>query len=85
MYDLVKSKGWLKVTDFNRYDTATLMFDTPQLSGAELKEIRYKAHQQFYLRPGYIIRMFGRGGTYGVSALKTSSAYMLRALHLRLS
>ncbi len=85
MYDLVKSKGWLKVTDFNRYDTATPTFDTPQLSGAKLKEIRYKAHQQFYLRPGYIIRMFGRGGTYGVSALKTSAAYMLRALHLRLS
>jgi hypothetical protein len=41
MYDLVKSKGWLKVTDFNRYDTATPAFDTPQLSGAELKEIRY--------------------------------------------
>ncbi|MBT0158899.1 radical SAM protein [Candidatus Bathyarchaeota archaeon A05DMB-2] len=85
MYDLVKSKGWLKVTDFNRYDTATPTFETPQLSGAKLKEIRYKAHQQFYLRPGYIIRMFGRGGTYGVSALKTSAAYMLRALHLRLS
>jgi anaerobic magnesium-protoporphyrin IX monomethyl ester cyclase len=85
MYDLVKSKGWLKVTDFNRYDTATPTFDTPQLSGAKLKEIRYKAHQQFYLRPGYVIRMFGRGGTYGVSALKTSAAYMLRALHLKLS
>ncbi len=85
MYDLVKAKGWLKITDFNKYDTATPTFETPFLSGEKLREIRYKAHQQFYLRPGYILRMFGRGGLYGISAVKTSAAYLLRALHLKLS
>jgi anaerobic magnesium-protoporphyrin IX monomethyl ester cyclase len=85
MYELVKAKGWLKVTDFNKYDTATPTFETPFLSGEKLKEIRYKAHQQFYLRPRYVFRMLGRGGTYGVSAVKTSAAYLLRALRLRLS
>jgi anaerobic magnesium-protoporphyrin IX monomethyl ester cyclase len=85
MYELVKAKGWLKVTDFNKYDTATPTFETPYLSGEKLKEIRYKAHQQFYLRPSYVFRMLGRGGTYGVSAVKTSAAYLLRALRLRLS
>jgi radical SAM superfamily enzyme YgiQ (UPF0313 family) len=85
MYEQVKANGWLKITDFNKYDTATPTFETPYLSGEKLKEIRYKAHQQFYLRPSYVFRMLGRGGTYGVSAVKTSAAYLLRALRLRLS
>ena len=85
MYDLVKQKGWLRITDFNKYDTANPTFETPWLSMDKIREIRYKAYQQFYLRPSYVLRMLGRGGTYGVSAVKTSAAYMLRALHLKLS
>jgi radical SAM superfamily enzyme YgiQ (UPF0313 family) len=83
LYDLVKEKGWLKIMDFNRYDTATPVFETPFLSMEKLSEIRYKAYQQFYLRPSYILRMLGKGGVYGVSSVKTSLAYMLRALHLK--
>jgi anaerobic magnesium-protoporphyrin IX monomethyl ester cyclase len=85
LYDLVKEKGWLKITDFNHYDTATPTFETPSLSMQKLAEIRYKAYQQFYLRPGYMLRMLSKGGVYGISAVKTSLAYAVRALHLRLS
>jgi len=85
MYELVKQKGWLRITDFDKYDTATPTFETPWLSMEKIREIRYKAHQQFYLRPGYVLRMMRRGGTYGVSAVKTSGAYLLRALHVKLS
>ena len=85
MYEQVKQKGWLRITDFDKYDTATPTFETPWLSMDKIREIRYKAHQQFYLRPSYVLRMLGRGGTYGTSAVKTSAAYLLRALHLKLS
>jgi len=85
MYDQVKEKGWLKVTDFDKYDTAGPTFETPWLSMEKLAEIRYKAYQQFYLRPGYVFHMMRKGGTYGISAVKTSGAYLLRALHIRLS
>ena len=85
LYDLVKEKGWLKSTDFDRYDTATPTFETPNLSMEKLAEIRYKAYQQFYLRPSYMLRMLSKGGVYGISAVKTSLAYGVRALHLRLS
>jgi radical SAM superfamily enzyme YgiQ (UPF0313 family) len=85
MYERVKQEGWLRVTDFDKYDTAGPTFETPWLSMEKLAEIRYKAYQQFYLRPGYIFKMMRRGGTYGRSALKTSAAYALRALHIRLS
>ncbi len=85
MYEQVKNSGWLRVTDFDKYDTAGPTFETPQLSMEKLAEIRYKAYQQFYLRPGYVFHMMRKGGTYGISAVKTSGAYLLRALHVKLS
>lgn len=83
MYEMVKQKGWLRVTDFDRYDTATPTFETPWLSMDKIREIRFKAHQQFYLRPSYVLKMMRRGGPYGISAVKTSGAYLLRTLHLK--
>jgi anaerobic magnesium-protoporphyrin IX monomethyl ester cyclase len=85
MYDQVVKNGWLRVTDFDKYDTAGPTFETPWLSMEKLAEIRYKAYQQFYLRPGYVFKMMRRGGTYGKAAIKTSAAYALRAMHIRLS
>ncbi|MCW4005157.1 MAG: radical SAM protein [Candidatus Bathyarchaeota archaeon] len=85
MYDEVIKNGWLRITDFNKYDTATPTFETPYLSMERIREIRYKAHQQFYLRPRYVLKMLRRGGTYGKSGLKTSAAYALRAMHIKLS
>jgi radical SAM superfamily enzyme YgiQ (UPF0313 family) len=85
MYEEVKQKGWLRITDFDKYDTATPTFETPWLSMDKIRELRYKAHQQFYLRPSYVFKMMRKGGTYGISAVKTSGAYLLRALHMKLS
>jgi radical SAM superfamily enzyme YgiQ (UPF0313 family) len=85
MYDQVIQNGWLRVTDFNKYDTSTPTFETPSLSIEKLAQIRYKAYQEFYLRPGYVLKMMRRGGTYGISAVKTSAAYALRAIHIKLS
>jgi anaerobic magnesium-protoporphyrin IX monomethyl ester cyclase len=85
MYEEVIKNGWLRVTDFNKYDTATPTFETPYLSMERLREIKYKAHQKFYLRPRYVFKMMRKGGTYGRSGLKTSAAYALRAIHIKLS
>jgi hypothetical protein len=82
MYDLVKKNGWLRVTDFDKYDTATPTFETPQLSMEKLVELRSKAYQDFYLRPSYVLHMMRKGGVYGLAAVKTSGAYLLRRLHL---
>jgi anaerobic magnesium-protoporphyrin IX monomethyl ester cyclase len=85
MYEQVVKNGWLRVTDFNKYDTATPTFETPELSMEKIREIKYKAHQKFYLRPSYVFKMIRKGGTYGRSGLKTSAAYALRAMHIKLS
>jgi radical SAM superfamily enzyme YgiQ (UPF0313 family) len=85
MYEEVKKNGWLRVTDFDKYDTAGPTFETPSLSMEALAKLRYKAYQDFYLRPSYVFRMMRKGGTYGRAAVKTSGAYFLRYFHIKLS
>ncbi len=57
MYEQVIKNGWLRVNDFDRFDTAGPTFETPQLSMEKLAELRYKAYQHFYLRPSYVLTM----------------------------
>jgi radical SAM superfamily enzyme YgiQ (UPF0313 family) len=85
MYEEVKKNGWLRVTDFDKYDTAGPTFETPSLSMEALAKLRYKAYQDFYLRPSYVFKMMRKGGTYGRAAVKTSGAYLLRYFHIKLS
>jgi len=84
MYEEVTKNGWLRVTDFDKYDTACPTFQTPWLSMEKLVELRSKAYQDFYLRPGYVFKMMRKGGVYGIAAVKTSGAYLLRYLHIKL-
>ena len=79
MADYVKKMGWLRVTDFDKYDTATPIFEIPTMSMQELREIREEAFHRFYLRPSYVLRMFAKGGMYGFSATRTAFAHLLRA------
>jgi anaerobic magnesium-protoporphyrin IX monomethyl ester cyclase len=77
LYDSVKEKGWLKVTNFDKYDTVTPIYETPWLSMKELKKIREQAFHHFYLRPTYISHMFSKGWMYGFAALRTAFAHLL--------
>jgi anaerobic magnesium-protoporphyrin IX monomethyl ester cyclase len=84
MYDLVKRKGWLKTTDFDKYDITIPIFETPWLSMKELKKIREHAFRHFYLRPSYILRMYSKGSMYGLMATRTAFAYLLIAIRSKL-
>jgi radical SAM superfamily enzyme YgiQ (UPF0313 family) len=84
MYDYVKKMGWIKITDFNKYDTATPIFETPTMSMKELRELHDEAHRRFYLRPTYIIRSFSKGGVYGYSTTKTALAWLKRTIATKL-
>jgi anaerobic magnesium-protoporphyrin IX monomethyl ester cyclase len=84
MYDEVIEKGWLRVTDFDKYDTATPIFETPMLSMKELKEIREQAFHHFYLRPTYILRMFAKGPISGLSAIQTALEHLFKSIKLKL-
>jgi len=85
MYDDVREKGWLKVTDFDKYDNATPIFETPMLSTKELMEIYDQIPQRFYFRPIYILRMFSKGGLSGLRATRTAFGYFIIAIRSKLS
>jgi anaerobic magnesium-protoporphyrin IX monomethyl ester cyclase len=85
LYDSVKEKGWLRVTDFDQYDTATPIFETPWLTMKELKQVREDAFHHFYMRPSYVVRMFGKGWMYGFAALRAAVAHLIMSLKSKLS
>ena len=64
MYDMVKEKGWLKVTDFDMYDTTHPIFETPWLSMKDLGKLREGAFHHFYLRRAYFFDKRRRFKTY---------------------
>ncbi len=84
MYDSVKENGWLKVTDFDRYDTATPIFELPTMTMQELREIREQAFQRFYLRPKYVLSMLTKGRYWTFAIGRTVLAHLLRAIKSKL-
>jgi anaerobic magnesium-protoporphyrin IX monomethyl ester cyclase len=80
LYDRVKENGWLKITDFDKYDCKTPVFETPTLSSKDLLELYEKAFRSFYLRPTYILRMFLKRGKYGFTASRIAFAYLIKAI-----
>jgi anaerobic magnesium-protoporphyrin IX monomethyl ester cyclase len=84
MYDAVKEKGWLRVTDFDRYDTATPIFELPSMTMQELREIREEAFHRFYLRPQYFLNMLTKGRFWSLSIGRTVLAHFLRAVKAKI-
>jgi radical SAM superfamily enzyme YgiQ (UPF0313 family) len=79
LYEMVKENGWLKITDFDRYDMATPTFETPWLSMKELAEIREQAYRSYYFRPQYVLHRLVNGGMYGLEAIKTTAEHVINA------
>ncbi|MCJ7559085.1 B12-binding domain-containing radical SAM protein [Candidatus Bathyarchaeota archaeon] len=84
LYETVKEKGLLKITDFNKFDTATPVFEMGTMSEQELRDIRERAFQRFYLRPSYFFRMLCKGRFWSFSIIRTIFAHFRRAVKLKL-
>ena len=80
LFDKVKEKGWLKSTNFDEYDCKTPVFETPMLDSKDLEELYAKAFRSFYLRPGYILRMFLTRGRYGFKVAKIALMYWIQEI-----
>jgi radical SAM superfamily enzyme YgiQ (UPF0313 family) len=85
LYDRVKKNGWLRVSDFNYYDCMTPIFETPSLSMKELGNLYEQAFRSFYLRPLYLVRMWSRGWTYGISATRNAFMALISTIISKLS
>jgi radical SAM superfamily enzyme YgiQ (UPF0313 family) len=84
LYEQVVKDGLLTTTDFNKFDTATPVFEMGTMTGEELRELRERAFQRFYLRPGYFFSMIGKGRFWSFSIIRTILAHFRRAVKLRL-
>jgi len=80
LYDRVKENGWLKITDFDKYDCKTPVFETPMLSTKDLEELYAKAFRSFYLRPTFILRMFLKRGRYGFTVSRIALSYLVQGI-----
>lgn len=84
LYEKVVKEGLLLTNDFNKFDTATPVFKMGTMTSEELRELRERAFQRFYLRPGYFFSIFGRGRFWSFSILRTILAHFRRAVMFRL-
>jgi radical SAM superfamily enzyme YgiQ (UPF0313 family) len=84
MYDLIKEKGWLKITDFDMYDTTRPVFETPWLSMNELGKLREAAFHHFYLRPGFFTHNFRKRNFWTLSTALTILVHIKGYLKLKL-
>jgi anaerobic magnesium-protoporphyrin IX monomethyl ester cyclase len=81
MYNIVKEKGWLRITDFDKYDTTRPIFETPQLSMKELGKLRESAFHHYYLCRAYI---FDKKRRFKISTALVVGMHLIANLKLRL-
>ena len=81
MYDIVKEKGWLRVTDFDMYDTTHPIFETPWLSMKDLGKLRERAFHHYYLRTAFL---FDKKRKFKISTALIFAANILADVKLKL-
>lgn len=81
MYDIVKEKGWLRVTDFDMYDTTHPIFETPWLSMKDLGKLREGAFHHYYLRTAFL---FDKKRKFKISTALIFAANLLADVKLKL-
>jgi len=80
MYDMVKDKGWLRVTDFDLYDTTHPIFETPWLSMKDLGKLREGALHHYYLRTKFL---FDKKRKFKVSTALIFAANLIADVKLK--
>ncbi|MGE5533212.1 MAG: B12-binding domain-containing radical SAM protein [Bacillota bacterium] len=81
MYDIVKEKGWLRVTDFDLYDTTHPTFETPWLSMKDLGKLREGAFHHYYLRTAFL---FDKRRRFKISTALIFAANLIADIKLKL-
>ena len=81
MYDMVKEKGWIRVTDFDLYDTTHPIFETPSLSMKDLGKLREGAFHHYYLRRAFF---FSKNRRFKVSTALIVAANVIADVKLKL-
>ena len=73
---VVEEKGWKMSPDWSSYDTVTPVFENPNLSDSDLKELRSKFYDSFY-SPSYVLRHLFNGNFYSRIMARTAINHIL--------
>ncbi len=84
LYDMATEKGWLRVTDFDKYDTTTPIFETPWLSMKKLGTLREAAFHHFYLRPSFFLHNSRKRKFWTLSTALTIAVHLKGWARLKL-
>ncbi|MEM2704067.1 MAG: radical SAM protein [Candidatus Bathyarchaeia archaeon] len=80
LYDEVLKNEWLRVRDFEKYDTTKPIFETPLLSMKDIEKIRELAFMRFYLRPKNILKRFAKGWRCAFATSKETVHHLFKAI-----
>jgi len=81
LYDTVKENCWLRITDFDKYDTTRPIFETPQLSMKALGKLREGAFHHYYLRRAYF---FDKSRRFKISTAIVVGMHLVANIKLKL-
>jgi radical SAM superfamily enzyme YgiQ (UPF0313 family) len=56
LYQICKSKSWLRYEIWEDFSAGNCLIETPQLSRQDVEKARVRAYRQFYFRPAFILR-----------------------------
>lgn len=60
MFNWAKKNGYLRTLDWSDYDLANAVMDLPTISAEDINGMYKTAYREFYFRPRYLLRRFGR-------------------------
>lgn len=82
LYEIAEKNGWIKVRDFDKYDTVKPVIETPWLSMKDLRKTRELAFARFYLRPAYLAKVFAKSPMRGIRSLAIGLAHFWNFIKL---
>lgn len=80
LYDIAVENGWVKVKDFEKYDTTKPVLETPWLSMKDVEKMRELAFLRFYMKPETIFGAFSKGWKQGLATSREAVKHLLGAL-----
>ncbi|MEM2889263.1 MAG: radical SAM protein [Candidatus Bathyarchaeia archaeon] len=74
--NLIEKMGWKMSTEWQLYDTTTLVFEDPMLSAEDINKLRQNFYDSFY-SPTYILRHFVKRNFYSQIMARTALNHIL--------
>jgi anaerobic magnesium-protoporphyrin IX monomethyl ester cyclase len=83
LYKLIQKNGWKISSDWSEFDTATPVFENPNITKEQILAMRKKFVDDFY-SPAYIVRQYGKGNYYNRLLARIALSHIIWRVKLAL-